>query len=114
MAYLFHFYHEDRWKRKLKIKHLKKSRRFSKNFCFTDDLTCINDEEEFKGAIQDIYLPKLELKKESTATSEGSFVNHYTRIVGFLQSVNGGKDENPTRKTCSEYFKAYGWWKWKT
>ena len=76
MAYLFHFYHEDRWKRKLKIKHLKKSRGFSKDFCFTDDLTCINDEEEFKWAIQDIYLPKLELKKESTATSEGSFVNH--------------------------------------
>ena len=30
----------------------------------------------------------------------------YTRKVGFFQSVNGRKDENPTRKTCSEYFKA--------
>ena len=36
-----------------------------------------------------------------------------TRIVGVLQSVNGRKDENPTRKTCSEYFKAYKWQKWK-
>ena len=32
-------------------------------------------------------------------------VKYYTRIVGFLQSMNGRKIENPTRKTCSEYFK---------
>ena len=37
-----------------------------------------------------------------------------TRIVGFRQSVNERKDENPTRKTCSEYFKAYWWQKLKT
>ena len=37
--------------------------------------------------------------------------NKQTRIVGFPQSVNGRKDENPTRKTCREYFKAYGWQK---
>ena len=26
--------------------------------------------------------------------------------------MNGGKIENLTKKTCSEYFKAYGWQKW--
>ena len=31
-----------------------------------------------------------------------------TRIVGFRQSVNGRKDQNPTGKSCSEYFKASG------
>ena len=31
-----------------------------------------------------------------------------TRIVGFFQSVNERKYENPTRKACSEYFKSYG------
>ena len=28
-------------------------------------------------------------------------------FVGFPQSVNQRKDENPARKTCSEYFKSY-------
>ena len=27
---------------------------------------------------------------------------HWIRKVGFLQSVDGRKDKNPTRKTCSE------------
>ena len=44
------------------------------------------------------------------------FLSHLseTRIVGFLQSLNETKDENPTRKTCNEYFKSYRWQKWKS
>ena len=47
----------------------------------------------------------------SPRKSEEDIVNprkSLTRIVGFLQSVNKRKDENPTRKTCSEYFNSYG------
>ena len=40
-----------------------------------------------------------------------SYMHRQARIVGFLQSVNQRKDENPTRKTCSEYFKSCGWQK---
>ena len=47
----------------------------------------------------------------SPRKSEEDIVNprkSLTRIVGFLQSVNKRKDENPTRKTCSEYFNSCG------
>ena len=70
-----------------------------------------------KTAKNTIEMSNEEIKKKvirnvAKDTMIKSFAETFvTRIVGFPQSLNERKDENPTRKTYSEYFKSYRWQK---
>lgn len=48
--------------------------------CFTDDLAVLNNSSEFETSYKDMYPSELELKKESNATQEGSFLDIYLKV----------------------------------
>ena len=77
---MFLHYYESRWIRQLRKSDIKCATRFAHVFRFIDDLTAINDGEEFEKSCKEIYPPELELKKENVGYSEGSFLNFRGKI----------------------------------
>ena len=67
--------YESSWIRQFRKSEIRWVWRFPNVFRLIDDLTAINDEEEFKRSYKEIHLPEVEIKRKSKSYSEGSFID---------------------------------------
>ena len=74
-ANLFLYYYESNWIKSIKKNDLIRARRLCNIFRFIDDLSVINDAEEFENNFKHIYPKELELTKENVNYSEVSFLD---------------------------------------
>ena len=72
-ANVFLYFHENKWKNKLKKDHLIRARKVSNIFRFIDDLNAINDGVELEKTYCSIYPEELGLAKENTKKNKASF-----------------------------------------
>ena len=57
-------------------------------FRFIDEFAAVNNDCKFEGSYKEIYPPELELKKENSGVTEGSFLDHVIKIEGNRFSIN--------------------------
>ena len=74
-ANLFLYHYERKWMLDLKQKDLQKARKYGNVFRFIDDLSAVNNGDEFATNYKNIYPPELELTRENQSDNQASFLD---------------------------------------
>ena len=74
-ANLFLYFYERKFMLNLQKKDLHRARKYGNVFRFIDDLSAINDSNEFENNHKQIYPEELLLNKENTSNSQASFLD---------------------------------------
>ena len=74
-ANLFLLFYETRWLKSIENTNYGVARKCGNTFRFTDDLTAINEGNEFENHYNEIYPPELILKKRNTSHTETTFLD---------------------------------------
>ena len=93
-ANLFLYMYESSWIKKIKKEDPILARKFGNTFRFIDDLTSINDGNEFEAHHKEIYPEELELKKENALNTETNFLELNIKIQDriFLHKIFDKRD----------------------
>lgn len=70
---LFHYYYENKWACKFKKVCLNRARQLANIFRLIDDLRAMNDGGECERTYKEMCPPELEIKKQNSGNTEGSF-----------------------------------------
>lgn len=64
----------------MKKNDIRQARRIANVFMFIDDLTKLNDGEEFKESFKQIYPLELLLEKQNVSNNKGSLLDLFVKI----------------------------------
>lgn len=67
---------------------LNRARQLANVFRFIDDLVAIDEGSEFEHTYKEIHHLKVELKKENSGNTDGSFLDLFINIEGNKFSIN--------------------------
>ena len=73
-------HYTNKWIKKVKKNDIRQARRIANVFMFIDDLTKLNDGEEFKESFKQIYPLELLLEKQNVSNNKGSLLDLFVKI----------------------------------
>ena len=73
-------HYKNKWIKKVKKNDIRQARRIANVFMFIDDLTKLNDGEEFKESFKQIYPLELLLEKQNVSNNKGSLLDLFVKI----------------------------------
>ena len=81
-ANLFLFHYESEWIRSISRVDFARARRLFNTFRFIDDLTALNDQDEFARSFKEIYPAELTCNKENTGNTSATSLDLAINIIG--------------------------------